>query len=146
MPKHLSVYIPDNRDDLAEYVKEKVDANYKGKVSPYLIDLIERDMGQSEGILAMPSEAHSEMFVDLCKMMAGDTAMIRAKKAFEILKDRVSQRAFLEHILKRASIASAWLAKHPEAIYDGLRFQHSNEYSELHTPSPAMPSDISSVI
>ena len=146
MPKHLSVYIPDNREDIADYVRKKIDAKYKGKVSPYLIDLIERDLIESQGMAKITDEPHDDMFVDLCRMMAGDTAMVRAKKAFEKLKDRFSQRAFLEHILRRASIASAWLAKHPEAEYDGLRFQHSNEYSESYKPSPSTPSDISNAI
>ena len=147
MPKILSAHIPDHRPELEEAVRRKVDLEYKGKISPYLIDLIEADLENKGSSTKLPPKEDENFFVDLCDMLAGYTTTARAKKAFAKLKGRVSQRAFLEHVLKRASRAARWLSEHPDALYDGLRFWHNNEYSENHkssssTISPELMSNV----
>ena len=147
MPTHLSVYIPDNREDLAEFAKKKADTIYRGKCSPYILDLIEKDANAAiDGALKLPPAEDENFFIELCEMFAGYAATARAKKSFKQIEKRISQRAFLEHILRRASIAAAWLAKHPDAEFDGFRFHHSNEYSETHKSPSSTSLEMSNVI
>lgn len=106
---------------------------YGGNRSQYIKDLIKADLKNKNEPSELPTKENENMFIDLCEMMTGYTATERAKKAFNGLKGRVSQRRFLEHILTRASLAARWLNEHPNAYYDGLRFQYSDSYSETYS-------------
>ena len=129
-------------DELFEEVQAKVNAQYKGKRSPYLVDLIQADTSET---IELPSKKNENMFVDLCTMLAGYDATERAEAAFKILE--IDQRSFLEHVLKRATYAAKWLSEEPEEDYRELRFWHKRKGQPSTSSSSTSSSDtISKVI
>lgn len=120
---------------LWEKVEKHSELLYGNNRSKYIRELIEADLKNNDNFDKLSSRQNETMFVDLCEMLAGYTASERAKRAFEFLQGKVSQRAFLEHILRRATFAARWLSKHPDATYDGLRFWHNKEYQENYKSS-----------
>lgn len=109
-----------------------------------------------DDVIEFPSKQDENYFVEICEQLAGHTATARAKKAFQELStrsssNRVGQRAFLEHILRRAAIAAKFLSENPGAKYDGLRFFQDNKWSESYDPdthksSSSTPRDTSKVV